>query len=200
MSTHDEGVQEDVSDTDWQKELECPVCLMLPRCPPVLQCKVGHIVCEECYLKLLSINQAKICPQCRSQFNSPVTRSFLAEKLHMESHVIDAANILEACWSKDSNLCVRFSLRVGATSVNKYKHNLPPGLACEDFVPPALRDLENFLVRYGDQLRASRAPGQPPIKTRSVWLNGTRVLQAKLHPSLRFQNVLRCPQSWHLCP
>ena len=51
---------------------------MLPRSSHVLQCKLGHIVCEECYVRL---NVAKQCPQCRGSFNRPATRNFLAEKL-----------------------------------------------------------------------------------------------------------------------
>ena len=65
--------------TDWQKELECPVCLMLPRSAPIYQCSIGHHLCHECYKNL---GDAK-CPQCKTCFNrgKEPTRNFLAEKL-----------------------------------------------------------------------------------------------------------------------
>ena len=41
-------------------------------------------------------------------------------------------------------------------------------------------------------MRASRAPNQPPIKTRRVWKNGTRVLQTKQgeDPRIPYQTLL----------
>ena len=66
---------------DWQRELECPVCLMLPRSAPIYQCSIGHHLCHECY-RNLSDAKCPQCPQCpKSCFNKKPTRSFLAEKL-----------------------------------------------------------------------------------------------------------------------
>ena len=56
-------------------ELECPVCLLVPRCSPVLQCRVGHVVCHECQPRL------RRCPVCQARYTAPPTRSFLAERL-----------------------------------------------------------------------------------------------------------------------
>ena len=41
------------------KDIECPVCLRIPRSSPVFQCENGHIVCNECHPKLV------ICSVCR---------------------------------------------------------------------------------------------------------------------------------------
>lgn len=58
------------------KELECPVCLLIPRGGPVLQCILGHLVCRDCQPRLNK------CPVCQANFNKPnVTRNFLAETL-----------------------------------------------------------------------------------------------------------------------
>ena len=40
------------------QELECPVCLQLPRNPPIFQCENGHLICCDCHPKLNSK-----CPQ-----------------------------------------------------------------------------------------------------------------------------------------
>ena len=40
-------------------ELECPVCLLIPREGPVAMCSVGHIVCKTCKVN------TKTCPTCR---------------------------------------------------------------------------------------------------------------------------------------
>ena len=42
-------------------ELECPVCLLIPREIPVGACPVGHIVCKNCQANVES------CPTCRRQ-------------------------------------------------------------------------------------------------------------------------------------
>merc|ERR1719369_2702754 len=67
----DENVSKKIS-----KELECPVCLLVPRCQPVYQCSRGHLVCGECQPQLAR------CPICSAKFHRPeVTRNFLAESL-----------------------------------------------------------------------------------------------------------------------
>ena len=34
---------------DVNKELECPVCLIIPRTFPIFLCRAGHSVCCECF-------------------------------------------------------------------------------------------------------------------------------------------------------
>ena len=55
------------------------------------------------------------------------------------------------------------------------------------------------MIRHGSILRAARVQGQPPVKTRRVWLRGTRVLQVKYGTST-YQNVLGLEglgRTWH---
>lgn len=58
-----------------KKELECPVCDMIPSSLPVSCCSSGHIVCKDCLDKLVPIRETlgyfeidhdKPCPVCRS--------------------------------------------------------------------------------------------------------------------------------------
>ena len=56
-----------------QKELECPVCLSLPREAPIYQCENGHMVCKNCLPKL------KECPVCKRPIGK--TRCLMAEKV-----------------------------------------------------------------------------------------------------------------------
>jgi hypothetical protein len=64
--------------------IECPVCLEEPENAPILQCVRGHIICKECYPKLVC------CPLCRVKIAKITTiqendvgaiRSIVAEKL-----------------------------------------------------------------------------------------------------------------------
>jgi len=57
-----------------KRELECPVCLIIPRSAPVYQCPLGHIVCSEC------IPQLSTCPICSTPYLKPHGRSLIAEK------------------------------------------------------------------------------------------------------------------------
>ena len=57
--------------TDFQKQVsqivKCPVCLDYPRQLPVRSCGAGHIICESCFLMLVT------CPMCRGslmEFNT----------------------------------------------------------------------------------------------------------------------------------
>ena len=64
---------------DWRgflmKELECPVCLEVPRTTPIYQCTQEHIHCNACHLKLNN------CPICRSPIQRD-SRNLMAEKIH----------------------------------------------------------------------------------------------------------------------
>jgi len=55
-------------------ELECPVCLQIPREGPVAVCPVGHLVCKTCRVIVTS------CPTCRRQM-LPDGTNILANKM-----------------------------------------------------------------------------------------------------------------------
>ena len=58
---------------DVRKDIECPVCLQLPRDIPIFQCDNGHIICKDCKPRL------ELCPQCRTFVGH--TRSLIAERI-----------------------------------------------------------------------------------------------------------------------
>lgn len=61
--------------------LECPVCILPPRSPPIYQCPTGHLVCSECQPSLVR------CPICNVKYKKNIiTRDFFAEKVldHLE--------------------------------------------------------------------------------------------------------------------
>ena len=66
---------------DIEKELECPVCLIIPRTPPIFLCKTGHSVCFECFPRLTRNYRSRRCPICQAKYCNPPARNFLAEKL-----------------------------------------------------------------------------------------------------------------------
>ena len=69
---------------DLEKELECPVCLVIPRSAPVFLCRAGHSVCAECFPRLprhYRSRRCPVCPICQAKYCSPPARHFLAEKL-----------------------------------------------------------------------------------------------------------------------
>lgn len=55
------------------EQLECPVCLELPKSPPIYQCPNGHMVCNICHGKLQE------CPQCREPLGK--NRNLFAENI-----------------------------------------------------------------------------------------------------------------------
>ena len=62
--------------SDARKELECSVCLQVPR-TEVFSCTEHHILCSDCKKKIL-----KLCPVCRQNFAKiPPARNRLAEKM-----------------------------------------------------------------------------------------------------------------------
>jgi len=70
-----------LNNLDLEKELECPVCLIIPRSFPIFQCRLGHSICSECHPKLPRPYRSRRCPVCQAKFCNPPTRNFLAEKL-----------------------------------------------------------------------------------------------------------------------
>jgi len=65
---------ENMSKFDLRRELECPVCLIIPRSAPIYQCPLGHIMCSEC------IPNVSMCPTCLTPFPAAHGRSLMAEK------------------------------------------------------------------------------------------------------------------------
>jgi hypothetical protein len=61
-----------------QKELECVVCLDVPRkSAQVFSCLEHHLICSQCYQRALSF-----CPVCRQNFwVTQPARNRLAEKM-----------------------------------------------------------------------------------------------------------------------
>ena len=62
-----------VSADELKDVLECPVCLKVPRQPPIYQCERGHCICAACHSKLSN------CPVCRIPMGK--TRSLIFEKV-----------------------------------------------------------------------------------------------------------------------
>jgi len=62
-----------VSAEELKDVLECPVCLKVPRQPPIYQCERGHCICSVCHAKLTN------CPVCRIPLGK--TRSLIFEKV-----------------------------------------------------------------------------------------------------------------------
>lgn len=67
----------DESIDNLKAEVECPICQRVPRKAPVFQCKLGHLICQECYPK------CQACPICRTPLSSEKIRSILADKILM---------------------------------------------------------------------------------------------------------------------
>ena len=68
------------------KELECPVCLEVPRTTPIYQCTQEHIHCNVCHPKL------NHCPICRSAIKMD-SRNLLAEKIHKKIIQVDSSTL-----------------------------------------------------------------------------------------------------------
>ena len=61
-------------------ELECPVCLLVPREGPVGACPVGHIVCKTCKVNV------EICPTCRRPIPKDGTSIIVNKMLEQIPH------------------------------------------------------------------------------------------------------------------
>ena len=69
--------------SDFEKDLECPVCFNIPRHLPIHSCPAGHIVCKTCKLRV------KKCPTCRREFPKDkfeVTSSLAASMIFKVPH------------------------------------------------------------------------------------------------------------------
>ncbi|TRY73173.1 hypothetical protein TCAL_05818 [Tigriopus californicus] len=69
--------QVDESIDNLKAEVECPICQRVPRKAPVYQCKLGHLLCQDCYPK------CQACPVCRTPLSKEKIRSILADKILM---------------------------------------------------------------------------------------------------------------------
>ena len=61
-------------------ELQCPVCLLIPREGPVGACSVGHIVCKGCQVNVES------CPTCRRQLLRDGTNTIVNNMIEVIPH------------------------------------------------------------------------------------------------------------------
>ena len=64
------GIQ---SSEELREDLECPVCLAIPKSGPIYQCEEGHIHCKSCHPELQE------CPICRGPIGN--IRALMTEKL-----------------------------------------------------------------------------------------------------------------------
>ena len=102
------GGYAELGNINLEKELECPVCLILPRSSPILLCRAGHSVCCECFPRLSRHYRTRKCPICQAKYCNPPTRNFLAEKL-LESVERDCRFDYQGCdfSSKNSEALTR---------------------------------------------------------------------------------------------
>ena len=69
--------------SDFEKDLECPVCFNIPREVPIPACPAGHIVCKTCKPKVQE------CPTCRREYpwgKFEVTNSLAASLIDKVPH------------------------------------------------------------------------------------------------------------------
>ena len=64
-------------------DLECPVCLDVPRNVHALQCFNGHMICEPCFKRIMKRGpeENKRCPQCKEKYKKELPRCLVVEKL-----------------------------------------------------------------------------------------------------------------------
>ena len=86
---HNQSVQKAIQELMDQVDLDCPVCLEIPRNVHALQCSNGHMICETCFKRLMrrGPEENKRCPNCREKYKKELPRCLVVEKL------IAAANI-----------------------------------------------------------------------------------------------------------
>ena len=115
---------------------------------------------------------------------------FMCEKLAMSDDDVARCGPVQACSTNNDFLIVKFASVQQSRIINSFKKNLPKEAKVDDFVPPCLVPWEQVLLSHGNKLRAERSSANFNVRTRCVWLKGTRVLQAKLSPHHGFQNIL----------
>ena len=66
--------------SDVSDELQCPVCLLIPREVPIPACPVGHIVCKKCRVNVT------ICPTCRRPMHQEGTNAIVNRMIERVPH------------------------------------------------------------------------------------------------------------------
>ena len=66
--------------TSIQSQLECPVCLSLPRDLPIPSCPSGHFVCRPCKVHVID------CPICRQPMPANMTNSVVGALIEQVLH------------------------------------------------------------------------------------------------------------------
>ena len=69
-----------VSVSQVSEELQCPVCLLVPRDVPIPACPVGHITCKDCRVNVTT------CPTCRRQMLKDGTNTIANKMIERIPH------------------------------------------------------------------------------------------------------------------
>ena len=85
------------------------------------------------------------------------TRNFLCNRMKVDGDLVAAMQILSACFSGEDMLCVKFASRDDIFTINRHRMNQEDKDRVEEFIPPALQDLENALIRKGYEIRATKS-------------------------------------------
>ena len=119
-----------------------------------------------------------------------MARCFMQEKLGMPQEEVSRCGLMQVCSTNDDCLLIKFPTIQQCRLLNSFKKNLPRESKVEDFIPPCLMELERVLISHGDRIRAANSTAAFKVRTRRVWLKGTRVLQGKMSQFHGYQNLL----------
>jgi hypothetical protein len=87
---------------DVESLVRCPVCLNVPQMGPIYECHNGHIVCENCDVKLDK------CPTCRVEFTRKRKRNLFAEQLLEKcTFLYPCPNASRGCTVKENKSMMR---------------------------------------------------------------------------------------------
>ena len=68
------------------EELQCPVCLLIPREVPIPACPVGHIICKNCRVNMTT------CPTCRRPMLEDGTNTLANRMIEIVPHPCKYSN------------------------------------------------------------------------------------------------------------
>ena len=108
----------------------------------------------------------------------------------MPQDEVSRCGLMQVCSTNDDCLLIKFPTIQQCRLLNSFKKNLPRESKVEDFIPPCLMELERVLISHGDRIRAANSTAAFKVRTRRVWLKGTRVLQGKMSQFHGYQNLL----------
>ena len=112
--------------SDFEKDLECPVCFHIPRSVPIPSCPAGHIVCNTCKPRI------RECPTCRREFTTEVTSSLAASMIY---------NVPHKCKYSDYGCDVKMRLK----DITKHEDKCPERtVKCPDIFCQKLTQLKTF--------------------------------------------------------